>query len=1541
MNRRDYEGPPHFGPGVADNVGGAVYDEFDRGVTNVPMSLHAWSWSVTRCLLRGRTSFSMFLRRSLGGCLGGPLDVAATALFPIPLLRDVQGVFGPQKFGKARRFRAAVRRMVHLAVMALNFLHCGGGLDYELLRRSPSKDHVAVYQRLEALIKAGGPPDSISIVGCGRKSFQLGARLKELMGCLQRLGLGEKSAYHQGADSVEVPLCNDKEELVPYRPLKASRLKLSGQGLWDCLPYIDPLFYMPFVEPRINQFDLAPNYNDLPNFEKVDRNEVLELCKVWDLQGLLRIYPVQHGPKKPFAYVKIFNNYKSDDKDRQIGDRRGANSQEGRLQGASSTLPTGVCLLSLCPTRYVQQLRGSVCDRRDYYHQFHISDQKASLNALFPPLRLSELLHLRAAEKFEETFKKKKARGQRREAAGDFLHLPGGPRPILFEEDPQVVACFGAILQGDHLGVEVATCSHAGLLMEDGFLQRWTRLESHVPIAYDSYVDGLVIDDVFMISKEEVKPAASDVESLSFQRLMDAKKVYTREALAGSDDKDVLGACDFKVCGVEVLSNEKAVSLGAVTVGAPTEKRLALAQLTALVSALPCTSDALHSTLVGSWISIALMRRQVMAVMSEVFHVIKTEELDTERPLLRRLSRGAAEEFQLLAALASIMVANLALPFDDRLFATDASLGKGGITVACCHVNTVAAGWRSADRKGKNLPLLSLPKAILASHDMFFEDEEGQRAEGGADYETQEDCPRPLGLRFQFLEVCGGAGIVTKKLIDLNVVCGPVFDLAISPQYDLGSLLALRWITHMMTVGRLDSFLVSPPCTTYSPAAHPCIRSYACPEGFDLTDERTLLGNLLAYHALCLLFVALRLGLFGLGEQPRRSKMRWLRVWRRLRTLGMEEVHLASCSFGSQHQKEFCFAGVNMQVHLLHRPCTRDHEHIRIQGRFTKPSATYVPLLGEALAVFFRDHLVAKQKARQRLELRTDGLEDQLSNELSVALEWHHYDSWVWRRRSHINVLETGAILRLMRRIAGEGGDKRILYLADSHVARSVVARGRSSAAALRLPLRKLCAVCLAFGIYPAGRFSPTRWNPSDHPTRDSEIPPPVPGFSLDLTDPLVATALATLSNLKRWASNWLRLSLLLAPNLLDLAVDPSSYRSQPEFFISPSEWSIDFDSTLGFPGEGPWFVLLLWISLWGIQVVSCVGASHGDVQRQKQRLGVELQDGRRVTPHTAFTREALLGKLKEWMLGEGFVFDAVIHASPPDVDLINQLLVTYGRWLFKEGKPFYHYCETLNGITTVRPQLRRTIQQAWDLAFMWGSFEPSEHHQAMPEQILIAVISVCWLWGWRREAAVFAMCWGALLRVGELLQAYRSDLITPEDVDFTINYILLKIKEPKTRYRAARHQSGKLEQADLCFVVSCGFQRLAKGDKLWQLSGSTLRTRLEKVLSRLLLPTQPGQFPKPLSLASFRPGGATWLIAETESAEAVRRKGRWAAFKTMEIYLQEVSSATYMNDITAESKSLVLAAFRLFPCLVEQVGKFNSFNIPEQVWFRLFASKV
>ena len=190
-------------------------------------------------------------------------------------------------------------------------------------------------------------------------------------------------------------------------------------------------------------------------------------------------------------------------------------------------------------------------------------------------------------------------------------------------------------------------------------------------------------------------------------------------------------------------------------------------------------------------------------------------------------------------------------------------------------------------------------------------------------------------------------------------------------------------------------------------------------------------------------------------------------------------------------------------------------------------------------------------------------------------------------------------------------------------------------------------------------------------------------------------------------------------------------------------------------------------------------------------------------------------------------------------------------------------------------------------------------------------------------------MAWGALLRIGEILNAYRADLILPSDVGNTIDDVLLKIQEPKTRYRSARHQAGKLEQYDLIEIVRIGFGRLGPQEKLWHLSGATLRSRLTKLLSTLGLPHLPTHVPKALTLASFRPGGATHLIAVSESAELVRRRGRWASFRTMEMYLQEVAASTYMNEISEATKEKVLLAMRSWVSL--RIQKHQPSLLPRQ----------
>lgn len=554
--------------------------------------------------------------------------------------------------------------------------------------------------------------------------------------------------------------------------------------------------------------------------------------------------------------------------------------------------------------------------------------------------------------------------------------------------------------------------------------------------------------------------------------------------------------------------------------------------------------------------------------------------------------------------------------------------------------------------------------------------------------------------------------------------------------------------------------------------------------------------------------------------------------------------------------------------------------------------------------------MAAKKDAERRLDIKTEGLEDMLSNEICLAGKWRTSQAWRWKKESHINILETHAVLRLLRSAAQSGGDCRLVYMCDSHVARSVITRGRSSAGSLRLVLEKISAVCLAYGIYPRGRFAPTRMNSADHPTRDSEIPAELVGLLLHLLPRHLVGALASISGLKRWSSNWARLALLLNPTFWTLSLS----KLPPASMLQTS-------------------------SAGSLSKVSAVSFSHGDRVRKAARQGIQLEGGRKVTEATSFTREALLTRFSQWLAGNEISLESMIQAKPVDVEA-NEWLVNYGKWLFSEGKPFYHFSETINAVVASRPSLRRSMQLAWDLAFMWGSHEPPEHHQAMPAQVLIALVCVAWTWGWKVEAAILALSWGALLRIGEVLQAYRSDLVLPEDVGNTVSYALLRILEPKTRFRTARHQAGKLEQADLVQIVTIGFRSLDRHQKLWAWSGQTLRNRFEKLLKRLHLPTLPHQTPKPLSLASLRPGGATWLIGETESPETVRRKGRWQSFRTMDIYLQEVSATTYLNDISAEAKDVILQAYHLFPSMLIQVSKFDRCCIPEATWYFLFTQE-
>jgi hypothetical protein len=155
----------------------------------------------------------------------------------------------------------------------------------------------------------------------------------------------------------------------------------------------------------------------------------------------------------------------------------------------------------------------------------------------------------------------------------------------------------------------------------------------------------------------------------------------------------------------------------------------------------------------------------------------------------------------------------------------------------------------------------------------------------------------------------------------------------------------------------------------------------------------------------------------------------------------------------------------------------------------------------------------------------------------------------------------------------------------------------------------------------------------------------------------------------------------------------------------------MDFDATLGFPGEGPacLFVrpgcgLVLWLVL--LMVVS---PSHGvlfprnagDMQRILQREArPPLQEGRPVLGVTSKHRSSYLAVFEEWLQVQGRSLESLLEQHHRRVDGINKLLVQFGRCLYAAGRPYNHYAETINALTSRKPALKRQVQEAWNLAF-------------------------------------------------------------------------------------------------------------------------------------------------------------------------------------------------------------------------------------------------
>lgn len=248
-----------------------------------------WAVCLPRCIAMCRTAFSSHLVRSFSASWHGSSLPSKT--FPVPAPHH--GCFGHSGPGLSRKrlHRLAMQWVLHVWTYCLNFLYLGRHPTLSELGRRPNAWHQRCFQRFRSLLFVCGDSDQPFPVVPGRSGRELGAALFQLEKFLERNEIkSENYVAHKPmpfSDDLGLLPASKYPQLSHYRSLDPSRLKLVGDGKWPMAKHLDGPFWLPFVEPRFLLHGQELHSSDLPSFVHENREDNLQLCKLWDARGLL------------------------------------------------------------------------------------------------------------------------------------------------------------------------------------------------------------------------------------------------------------------------------------------------------------------------------------------------------------------------------------------------------------------------------------------------------------------------------------------------------------------------------------------------------------------------------------------------------------------------------------------------------------------------------------------------------------------------------------------------------------------------------------------------------------------------------------------------------------------------------------------------------------------------------------------------------------------------------------------------------------------------------------------------------------------------------------------------------------------------------------------------------------------------------------------------------------------------------------------------------------------------------------------------------
>lgn len=1296
-------------------------------------------------------------------------------------------------------------------------------------------------------------------------------------------------------DSASVA-CDSKIHLdsSTCKPVVADRIKWEHSPSFDPRPFLtDPIVKAAYDNPETLRLPPECWIKQPRGKVHCKRKEVLKRAKKWDEKGALRIFPtseVNHDEA-----VGIFAVGKDATWDRLILNPVVINGRMKAYSNYTKSLAPG-CLIGLVQLAESEVLRISADDLAEMYYTFMVPDARARRNSLRMKFEPRELQGLSA-----------------------------------FNPAKHTTSCYlalGALAMGDSLAVEIAQQAHFQVLVQlAGSLRDSERVAYRRPFPRGKFFEFLAIDDhlgLQVVSKSDFASGVRARDTEVFERAGDA---YRRVGLVQHPKKKKRGVTTGTFLGAEVDGVEGKVS-------APRHRTGLLMLCTSIVAVKGFATPKLLQTIVGSWVSILMFRRPIMAVMQAVF----SEGSGRKPDVIFKLSRQARNELLALSILGPMAQTDLRTCICPKIFCMDASPHGSGICQVDEDEKVVAELWRHSEQRGFYTRLSNPAASILEEHGLSSE------PVFGADVEpvhTFVNYPPPRSLRegfiFDCIELFKGEGnwSIAHSSVHLKIHAGLDVHGRRVAYVDMMDSAVFAELTSLAYRGVIREWHAGPPCFTFGTLRRPRIRSKARPWGFNCKDPLTIEQNSLARRSAFLLTIAILQGCFISVEQPGSSVMFYMHAFKVLAMLGCVFSRFCFCSYGSAFKKPSKWLHNKPWLLDLESKCQckSPSDHFIIQGTFTrerildfeakcKPSSQEIygraPRLGESVASYSASYpiplcrrmalgslahkngqspiipLSRKLQTLKELDLCEQSPTGLEAINVPAWRSWHEDPDWIgeladclhfvellrykFHKTGHINVLECRTYKTWLKHCARKYPNSRLVALLDSRVTLGAAAKGRSSSYALSRVLQGSLGYVLGGGLYPGGLHVESGKNRSDGPSRNRPVPAPskeTPGWLTALRrgnyDPF--DAVLSSAFFARGPGRWVRFLILLCG---DVERNPGPF---PDTMKGRHDRMPrgPLDSTVGFA------------TATASRMDHCLHAFRMWIGEHLQTTFEDLAEN----PHTM-------------ALG----------------------LRGYGHFLYEHGYPRYLLVYAITAVQDRLPHFRGFMAPAWQVDRKWQLAEPGECRPVISGPILCAAISVAAMWGWHFWIGVSMIGFLGMLHPAEFLNLCRQDLVLPKDALVNQQIAYVHLRNPKTA-RFARRQHAKIDDPFAVRYLEALYGSRPLSFRLFPGSVTVYRRQWDAIMHRLEVPHS--RQSRGATPASLRGSGATHLYLATEDIQLIAWRGRWTKVKTIEFYLQEVAAQLILHHLSDSAKARIELLATFATSLLESAMGSFQWNTPSK----------